>query len=329
MTDEAWVVGLDTSKPNMARVYDFWLGGKDNFAADRELAAKLLEIDPTIPTQVRDNRAFLTSVAARAAADGVAQFLDLGAGLPSHPAVHEVVREVNPDARVAYVDIDPVVVNHAAALLARGPGLTAARGDAADPDAVLSDPRVLKVIDLGQPLCVLMVAVLHYVEPGRASAAVRRYVERLPAGSWLVITVTHATDPAALGRLPLYTAATIYDHSPDDLQGWLAGTELVPPGVAERRRWMSGMGGIPRLSDQAYALCAVGIKRLLPPGRVIPVGSRRRVTAERPGQRANWHEQAGLAVGRKPFAGGVADAGRLLACSGSPSSPPARLAARR
>jgi hypothetical protein len=299
MTDDPWVVGLDTSKPNMARVYDFWLGGKDNFAADREIAAKLLEIDPTIPRQVQDNREFVTSVAARAAAAGVAQFLDLGAGLPSHPAVHEAVRKVNPDARVAYVDIDPVVVNHAAALLAKGPGLTAARGDAADPDAVLNDPTVLKVIDPGQPLCVLMVAVLHYVEPGRASAAVRRYVELLPAGSWLVITVVHTTDPAAIGRIPLYTAATIHNHSPDDLQGWLAGTELVPPGIAERRRWMSGIGGIPRCSDPAYALCAVGIKRLLPQftqvadGWEIICGRRRRPWRRR------WHSGRGETRSRR------------------------------
>jgi O-methyltransferase involved in polyketide biosynthesis len=225
MTDEARALDLDTSKPNIARVYDFWLGGKDNFAADRELAAQLLEIDPGIPKQVRENRTFLTSAAARAATDGVTQFLDLGAGLPSHPAVHEAVREVSPDARVAYVDIDPVVVSHAAALLAKGPGLTATRGDVGDPDAVLDDPAVLKVIDLGQPLCVIMAAVLHYLEPERASAAVRRYVERLPVGSWLVISVVHTNDPAAIGRIPLYTAATIRSHSPDDLAAWLAGTE--------------------------------------------------------------------------------------------------------
>ncbi|MGD0553997.1 MAG: SAM-dependent methyltransferase [Streptosporangiaceae bacterium] len=265
MTDEARALDLDTSKPNIARVYDFWLGGKDNFAADRELAAQLLEIDPGIPKQVRENRTFLTSAAARAATDGVTQFLDLGAGLPSHPAVHEAVREVSPDARVAYVDIDPVVVSHAAALLAKGPGLTATRGDVGDPDAVLDDPAVLKVIDLGQPLCVIMAAVLHYLEPERASAAVRRYVERLPVGSWLVISVVHTNDPAAIGRIPLYTAATIRSHSPDDLAAWLAGTELVPPGIAETRRWMSGIGGIPRGSDPPHGLCAVGVKRLLPP----------------------------------------------------------------
>jgi hypothetical protein len=259
--NETRAVDLDPSKPNIARVYDFWLGGKDNFAADRDLAATLLEIDPGIPKQVRENRAFLTSATARAAADGVTQFLDLGAGLPSHPAVHEAVREVNPDARVAYVDNDPVVVAHAAALLANGPGLVAARGDVADPDAVLDNPAVLKVIDPGQPLCVIMAAVLHYVEPERASAAVRRYVARIPVGSWLVISVLYASDAASTGRIPLYTAATIHSTSPDDLESWLTGTELVPPGVAEHSRWESGIGGIPSSGRPVHGLSVVGVKR--------------------------------------------------------------------
>jgi hypothetical protein len=114
---------MDTSKPNIARVYDYWLGGKDNYAADRDVAGRMLAHDPGLRNRVRDNREFVTGVARQAAHRGIAQFIDLGAGLPTHPSVHEAARGVNPRARVAYVDNDPVVVSHAQALLATGAGL--------------------------------------------------------------------------------------------------------------------------------------------------------------------------------------------------------------
>ena len=118
---------MDTSKPNIARVYDYWLGGKDNYAADRDVADRMLEHDPGLRDRVRDNREFVAGVARLAAERGIAQFIDLGAGLPTRPSVHEAARAVHPGARVAYVDNDPVVVSHARALLATGAGLASAR----------------------------------------------------------------------------------------------------------------------------------------------------------------------------------------------------------
>src|ERR1700722_10653843 len=116
---EAAPPGIDTSRPNIARVYDYLLGGKDNFAADREQARQLLKMNPGMEQWARSNRAFVVAAAARAAREGgIAQFLDLGSGLPSYPAVHEAVRAVNPDARVAYVDFDKVAGIHSQALLA-------------------------------------------------------------------------------------------------------------------------------------------------------------------------------------------------------------------
>jgi hypothetical protein len=113
------VAALDMTRPNIARVYDFWLGGKDNFAVDRELARTMTEVNPGIPVMTRANRAFITAAVGKAVRAGVGQFLDLGAGLPTHPAVHEAARAVNPDASVVYVDNDPVVISHATALLSR------------------------------------------------------------------------------------------------------------------------------------------------------------------------------------------------------------------
>ena len=114
----AAVEGFDTSRPNIARVYDYWLGGKDHYPADRELAEKIREINPGVPVMARDNRAFALAAVSRAAEDGIAQFLDLGAGLPTRPSLCAAARAANPAARVAYVDFDPVVINHATALLA-------------------------------------------------------------------------------------------------------------------------------------------------------------------------------------------------------------------
>jgi S-adenosyl methyltransferase len=116
---------MDTSKPNIARVYGYWLGGKDNYAIDRDVAGRMLAHDPGLRDRVRDNREFVTGVARLAAERGIAQFIDLGAGLPTRPSVHEAARAVNPGARVWYVDNDPVVVSHARALLATGAGLAA------------------------------------------------------------------------------------------------------------------------------------------------------------------------------------------------------------
>jgi len=136
--------GIDASRPNIARVYDYLLGGTDNFTADRELAGQLLIVNPGMEQWARDNRTFVVAAAARAAREGgIAQFLDLGAGLPTHPAVHEAVREVNPAARVAYVDFDPIAVVHSRALLAKGDGLAAFQADLTDPEAVLTDPDLV------------------------------------------------------------------------------------------------------------------------------------------------------------------------------------------
>ena len=134
MIDENPPAGIDVTRPSVARVYDYWLGGKNNFASDRDMGGRMAEVNPALPQVVRRNREFICAAAARAAAAGINQFLDLGSGLPAHPAVHEAAREVIPDARVCYVDIDPAAVIHGEALLADGEGLAAVRADLTEPE---------------------------------------------------------------------------------------------------------------------------------------------------------------------------------------------------
>ena len=136
----AVTAGFDPSTPNMARVYDYWLGGKDHYAADRAEGDRLLEIYPQLADLVQENRAFIIRAVTMAADLGISQFIDLGAGLPASPAVHQAARKVMPEARVAYVDTDPVVLSHARALLATSDGVTAAEADLHDPAAVLGPP---------------------------------------------------------------------------------------------------------------------------------------------------------------------------------------------
>jgi hypothetical protein len=159
--------GIDTSKPSIARVYDYLLGGKDNYAADRAEAGRLLQIYPQLPRLARENRRFQARAVTWLAARGIRQFLDIGSGLPTAPNTHEVAQQADPSCRVVYVDNDPVVMNHARALLA-GPGTGAVEGDLADPAAILADPAVQELIDPGEPAAVILAMVLHFFDAGAA-----------------------------------------------------------------------------------------------------------------------------------------------------------------
>jgi O-methyltransferase involved in polyketide biosynthesis len=254
------VGGIDVTRPSVARVYDFWLGGKDNFAADRDMGSRMAELNPALPQLVRQNRQFVCAAAARAAAAGISQFLDLGSGLPTHPAMHEAVREVNPDTRVCYVDIDPVAVRHAEALLTGGDGLAAARADLTEPETVLADPTVRSVIDMTQPTAIILAAVLHFLPARSAGAVCAGYMSRAARGSWLIVSCGHYPDEELATRLQqTATHARFWNHDAADLASFLAGLEPVAPGVCEARRWIAGTGGVPS-GERAYALAAVGAK---------------------------------------------------------------------
>ena len=234
--------GFDSGTPNMARVYDYWLGGKDHYAADRAEAGRLLEIYPPLRQMVRENRAFVAQAVTWAARQGIGQFLDLGAGLPASPAVHQTARTVLPSARVAYVDIDPVVLSHARALLATSDGVAAVAADLTDPAAVLADPQLRAVIDLREPVCVILAAVLHFLDADAARAVTTGYAHLIAPGSCLAISVACYDDEALGKRLsPEYTAATWHNHSRADVESFFAGLELVGPGVTEAQTWRAWM----------------------------------------------------------------------------------------
>src|SRR5579863_8642268 len=149
---------FDPTKPNIARVWDYWLGGKDNFAADRELAEKMLAVHPVSAQMARENRQFLGRAVNYVADRGIRQFIDVGAGLPTALNTHDIARRVDTQARVAYVDNDPIVISHARSLLAKKPGVIAVPGDMREPGRILADPGLAELIDLAEPACVILSA---------------------------------------------------------------------------------------------------------------------------------------------------------------------------
>jgi S-adenosyl methyltransferase len=235
--------GIDTRVPNMARMYDYALGGKDNFAADREAVQKLFSFSPENKDVPRANRRFLRRAVRFAAAQGVSQFLDLGTGLPSQGHVHEVVAETDPAARVVYVDYDPVVVNHAKALLVDSDWVTAVEADIRDPKGILTHPDVTGLIDFSQPVAVLFVAVLHGI-PDRDDPAgiVRAFAENLSPGSYL--TLSHLTSeghpPALVAQKEEVFArstAPVRYRSHAEILRMFDGFSLVEPGLTAVTRW--------------------------------------------------------------------------------------------
>ena len=194
--------GFDSATPNMARVYDYWLGGKDHYAADRAEADRLLAIYPPLRDLVKENRAF----------------------------------------RVAYVDLDPVVLSHARALLATSDGVTAIGADLRDPASVLAHPDLRAVIDPAQRMCVILGAVLHFLNADAARAVTAGYARLMAPGSCLVISVACYDDEVLGKRLAAeYTAAAWHNHSPTDVASFFAGLELVGPGVTEAQAWRAWM----------------------------------------------------------------------------------------
>jgi S-adenosyl methyltransferase len=235
--------GIDTRIPNMARMYDYALGGKDNFAADRAAVEKLFSFSPENRDVPRANRRFLGRAVRFAAAQGVSQFLDLGTGLPSQGHVHEVVAEINPGAHVVYVDYDPVVVNHARALLVDSDSVTAVQADIRDPESILADPDVTELIDFSRPVAVLFVAVLHGI-PDRDDPAgiVRAFAQRASPGSYLILShLTSEGHPPELVAqkeevFARSTAPVLY-RSRAEILSMFNGFGLVEPGLTAVTQW--------------------------------------------------------------------------------------------
>ncbi|MBO3746800.1 SAM-dependent methyltransferase [Streptosporangiaceae bacterium NEAU-GS5] len=235
--------GIDISTPNAARMYNYFLGGKDNFAADRAAAERVLAVAPQTLQLARQNRAFLRRAVRHLITEvGITQFIDIGAGLPTEGNVHEVARALNPDARVAYVDNDPVVLTHARALLTRTPGTIAVRGDLRRPYELLNDPDLRALIDFDRPVAVLTVAVLHFLaaddKPARRVAEIR---DALAPGSHLVLSHVTGDDKTEAARqgaaIYKHASATITLRSREEILGLFDGFRLVPPGLVSLPAW--------------------------------------------------------------------------------------------
>lgn len=261
---------FDTTKPNVARIYDYLLGGKEHFAADRQAAQRLITALPNAAAVARANRAFLAAAVRRAASNGIAQYLDVGAGLPTSPSVHECARAVIPGARVAYVDNDPVAVTHAQALLATGDGVIAIEGDARKPEEILADPRLTAVIDLTEPVCLLLVSMLHFFTASEADTIVETFRQRLVPGSYLVISQGENNRAPREGVQDAYGRDTTLTGRPAaEIAAYFDGFDLLPPGLvpvadwpaAEPDAWLPSRHTAESASAQANMLGGVGRKR--------------------------------------------------------------------
>jgi len=216
---------LDTSTPSLGRAWDYLLGGRASFAADRALALRLEALYPGIREMLFSSRTYAAGAVTRIARSGVDQFLDLGSGLPTRPSTHETARAILPAARVAYVDRDPVVAGHGRALVPAG--VRYVQGDLAEPEAILASGDLTGFLDFSRPACLVLTLVLHVLEPGTARAIVGVLVRALAPGSYLVVTAGAGES----GGLP--EAVWPGRFTTDDLASFFAGLDLVPPGIRE------------------------------------------------------------------------------------------------
>jgi hypothetical protein len=261
-TPEAALPEIDTSKPHPARMYDYYLGGKNHFAADRETAEMGLATWRAGRVAARENRAFLgRAVRFLVAEAGITQFLDIGTGLPTTNNVHEVAQAIEPSARVVYADNDPLVLAHARALLTSSPeGRTAyIQADLRDPQSILSDPAVREVLDFSQPIALMLVAVLHFVpDEFKPAQIMATLLDALPPGSYLVAShITGEHDPVgpATGARAYRAAGLPAQLRDADQFADLAfpGLELVPPGVTLVSEWRpQGSGPRPTPAEVSW-----------------------------------------------------------------------------
>ncbi len=238
--------GIDTSRPHPARMYDYYIGGKNHFAADRAVADRALASWPAGRIGLRENRRFLGRVVRYLAAEaGIRQFLDIGSGLPTTNNVHEIAQAVDPASRVVYVDNDPMVLAHARALLASAPeGRTAyIQADLKSPLDILNSPATRSVLDFGKPVALMLVAVLHFLaEEDKPEAVISTLLDALPSGSYLAAShVTMEHDPAGIGggqRAYQEAGLTMHVRDSDEFASLaFSGLELVPPGVVLVSEW--------------------------------------------------------------------------------------------
>ena len=257
---------IDVHTPSPARIYDVWLGGKDNFAVDREVAAKVEEHVPNVRDLAQENRAFLRRAVTYLAGDcGIRQFIDIGSGLPSQGNVHEVAQQIAPETRVLYVDNDPIVLTHGRALLASNDRTAIITADLRNPNSILKNPEVTRLIDRDEPMAVLMVASLHFIpDEAKPYDIVRRFRQWMPIGSYLAISHTDRTAQLESAAM-VYAAATApaAPRSHGEVRRFFGDFRLVDEGLVRLPAWHPDGGIVRRVDVPIWG--GVGHKRQMEP----------------------------------------------------------------
>ncbi|WP_063041414.1 SAM-dependent methyltransferase [Nocardia grenadensis] len=243
MADHKGSTDLRQDRAHSARIYDYFLGGKDNYPADREAAAKIEQAIPSVRGVARDNRAFMVRAVRHLSELGVRQFLDIGTGIPTEPNLHQVAQETTPDARVVYVDNDPIVLAHARALLVGSPdGVTQyVQSDLTAPDRILSAAAVRETLDFDRPVALSLIALCHFVSGDRIYDIVDTLLAPLPSGSYLVMThLTTDFDPAMVeGTVRAYRQSGIEMEARDyaGVSRFFRDLEVLEPGIVAIEDW--------------------------------------------------------------------------------------------
>ncbi|WP_281279232.1 SAM-dependent methyltransferase [Nocardia yunnanensis] len=252
---------MDPFRPNPARVYNYMLGGKDNYDADREYGDRMLAVAPDTKVTAWHSRRFLLQAVRWAAQEGIRQFVDIGAGIPIEPNVHEVAQEIDDTAIVASIDFDPVVHAHSNALLTGATGVTPILADIREPDKVLELARTDAGIDFSKPVAILIVGVLHFVmDDEKPFEAVARLREAMVPGSLLVIqhasTNTHPFFKNTSTTNAVDTPSQPAFRPPEEVRRFFEGLEMIDPGLAPANEWLEGN----QQSTRLVVLCGIGRK---------------------------------------------------------------------
>jgi hypothetical protein len=257
---------VNLAVPSVARMYDYYLGGLHNFEVDRQMADQGAAVWPDLPQIMRENRAFLGRAVRHLVTTGIRQYLDIGSGIPTAGNVHEIAHAVDPGCRVVYVDIDPVAVSHSHALLTDTPNSTAIHGDFRDIDRVLTDPATTDLIDLTEPVAVLLVALLHFIgddaDPGATIARIR---DLIAPGSYLVLShFSNEGDPDQVQQLLALSRSTptpLTLRSRAEVTRFFEGFDLIDPGVVYLPQWRpDDPGDVDPHPERFNDFCAVARK---------------------------------------------------------------------
>jgi hypothetical protein len=264
MTDNPPAPSIDTTVSHSARVWNYWLGGKDNYSVDRVAGDKVAEMYPDIVLLARAARGFLTRAVQYLASEaGIRQFLDIGTGLPTASNTHQVAQAIAPESRIVYVDNDPLVLAHARALLTSNPegACDYIDADLRDPGTILAEAS--RTLDFTEPVAITLIAILHHITGyDEARSIVNRLLEAVPSGSYLVVShstnvIYGARSDEAVGRWNKFGKPPVILRSPDQIAGFLDGLEVLEPGLVSTPRWRPDpvdIGGEPPEVDQFGAV---------------------------------------------------------------------------